>query len=192
MAGVSAVIGAVTSIATAEQADPYFNQPVVGEGEPAPSLTILPPVYSLEGFSVTVLFEAVNDPEVTTEVWQVISVAATPESTFNYSTTTTSVTITEQASPFGSAWYCLMDDYSYQTFNTDTAVRAATNPAYKALVSFNLVPPYQILKSHQFQVTIRETTSLTTQVVPFTFTETIYLNVPSFISRVQSLVAAGV
>lgn len=192
MAGVSAVIGAVSNIATAEQADPYYNQPIVGEGESAPSLTVLPPVYSLEGFSVELLFQAVNDPEVTTEAWQVISVTATPESTFNYSTTTASVTITEQASPFGSAWHCLMDDYSYRTFNTDSEVRAATNPAYKALVSFNLVPPYQILKTHQFQVTIQDTISSATQVVPFTFTETIYLNVPSFISRVQSLVAEGV
>jgi hypothetical protein len=185
MATVNVLLGAVSNIATTEQADPYYAV------EGSASLTVLPPVYSLENFSVTALFEAVNDPEVITEDWQVTSVTATPESTFNYSTTTSSVTITEQTSPFGSTWYCLMDDYSYQTFDTDAEVTAATNPAYKALVSFNLNPPYEILKTHQFQVTITETFTAATQVIPISLNETIYLNVPSFISRVQSLVQVG-
>ena len=187
MATLKVLIGATSNIATSEQSDPYF---AVAEG--STTINVLPPIYSLSDFSVTVNFQAVNDPEVPAEVWQVISVTATPESTFNYSTTASSVTITEKASPFGSTWYCLMDDYSYKTFNTDAEVKAATNPAYKALVSFNLTPPYQILKTHQFQVTMRETATAATQVVPVSLTETIYLNVPSFISKVQSLVATGV
>jgi hypothetical protein len=192
MAGLKILLGAVLNEASTEQADPYYNQTAVGEGETTPPLSILPPVYSLENFSVTVLFEAVNDPEVIGENFVVIGVTATPSDTFNYSTTTSSVTITEKASPFSSSWYCLMQDYSYRTFNTEAEALAATNHAYKALVSFDITEPYQILKTHQFQVTMRDTITLATQVVPVTFTHTIYLNVPTFIAKVQSLVASGV
>jgi hypothetical protein len=191
MAGLKVLLGAVSNITTAEQADPYFNPPVVAEGQPIPNLSVLPLVYSLEGFSVTTIFEAVNDPELTGESWQVTGVTATPSSTFNYFTTTSSVTITEKASHFGSTWYCMMQDYSYRSFNTEAEVRAATNPAYKELVSFNITEPTQITKTRQFQVTIRDTISLTMQVVPVSLTETIYLNVPTFISRIQSLVRSG-
>lgn len=191
MPALKVLLGAVLNEATAEQADPYYNPSTSPEGLPVSNPTVLPPVYSLAGFSVTVNFQVAVDPEFPTETWQVIGVTATPESAFNYSTTISSVTITEKASPFGSTWYCLMDDYSYRTFNSDAEVRAATNPAYKALVSFNLNPPYQILKTHQIQVTIRETITNVTQVVPISLTETIYMNVPTFISRVQSLVATG-
>jgi hypothetical protein len=186
MAIVKVLLGATSNIATTEQADPYYA--VIGTG----SITVLPPVYSFSGFSVTATFSTVNDPLVPAENYQVISVTATAQDTFNYSTTTSSVTITEKTSPFGSTWYCLMDDYSYKTFNTDAEVRAATNPAYKALVSFNLTEPYQILKTHQFQVTIKDAATAATQIVPISLTETIYMNVPSFISKVQSLVAAGI
>jgi hypothetical protein len=188
MAGLSVLLGPVVNIATEEGADAYF----AGEGEPS-TLTILPPVYSLDDFSVTVLFVAVNDPEFPSENWEVTSVTATPdaENIFNYSTTTSSVTITEQTSPFGSTWYCLMDDYSYQTFDSDAEVRAATNPAYKALVSFDIQEPYQRAKTHQFQVTITETLTLATQVFSVSLQENIYLKVPVFISRVQSLVREG-
>jgi hypothetical protein len=186
MATLKVLLGATSNIATAEQSDPYF---AVAEG--SASIAILPPVYSLSNFSVTVNFQAVNDPAVPGENYQVISVAATTSSTFDYSTTTSSATITEKASPFGSTWYCLMQDYSYKTFNTDDEVIAATNPAYKALVSFNLTPPYQILKTHQFQVTMRDNATSVTEVVTVSLTEAIYLNVPSFIAKVQSLVATG-
>jgi hypothetical protein len=184
MATVNALLGATLNIATSEGADPYYADPEGGG-----SLTRLPPVYSFDDFSVTVNFEAV--PEDQENNWTVTNVVATPESTFNYSTTSSSVTITEQTSPFGSTWYCLMEDYSYQTFDTDDEVLTATNPAYKALVSLDLVEPYQIDKTHQFTVTIVEDITGTTQTVAISLPETIYLNVPSFIARVQSLVQAG-
>jgi len=184
LASITVLLGEALNIATQEQTDPYFAD--VGGGI---SLNLLPPVYSLDGFSVTVQFGAQSD--VPGEVWQVTAVTATPDSTFNYSTTATTVTITEKASPFSTTWYCLMSDYSYRTFNSDSEVLLASNPAYKALVSFDITAPYQIVKTHQFQVTIALTGTTTTEIVPITFTETIYLKTPQFVSRVQALVQAG-
>ena len=124
-------------------------------------------------------------------VFLMLAVVATPNSTFNYSTTSSSVTITEQTSPFGATWHCLMEDYYYQTFNTDDEVLAAANPAYKALISLDLVEPHQVDKTHQFTVTTVEAVTGTTQTFVIYLPETIYLNVPSFIARVQTLVQAG-
>ena len=186
MATVNAVLGGFLNIATSEVqgADPYYAEGA-GEG----SLTRLPPVYSLSDFSVTVTFQAVPDGEVNSV--SVSSVVATPNSTFNYSTTASSVTITEQTSPFSATWHCLMEDYSYRTFSRDDEVLAASKPAYKALISLDLVEPHQVDKTHQFTVTTVEAVTGTTQTFVISLPETIYLNVPSFIARVQSLVQAG-
>jgi len=186
MATVNVVLGDFLNIATSEAqgADPYYAE---GAGED--SLTRLPPVYSLSDFSVTVTFQAVPDGEVNSV--SVSSVVATPNSTFNYSTTSSSVTITEQTSPFSATWHCLMEDYSYRTFSRDDEVLAATNPAYKALISLDLVEPHQVDKTHQFTVTTVEAVTGTTQTFVISLPETIYQNVPSFIARVQSLVQAG-
>lgn len=73
---------------------------------------------------------------------------------------TSFITITESISPYTTstaAWYCLMSDFTYETFSSDTLVYLAADPAYKSMISLTLVEPFSIPDgadvTHNFTVT---------------------------------------
>ena len=161
-----ALLGANSNIASDQGGDAFFAGNT-GIGE---EITRLPPVYTNDGYSVNVSFEDIGGTPVT-------SVSVPNNANFNYSIGTDNVTITQQNDPFSVSYLCLMNDYTTQTFATDTAALAASDPALLTLISLSIPDPVTIEESHVF----------TTSDSPITLNQANHFKAQNFISIVQAL-----
>lgn len=161
----TALLGSNSNIASDQGGDVFFAGNT-GVGE---EITRLPPVYANDGYSVTVSFE---DSGVA-----VTSVSIPDNANFNYSSGTDSVTITQQNDPFSVSYSCLMDDYTIQTFTSDTEALAASDPALLTLISLSIPDPITIEESHVF----------TTSGGDITLNQANHFKAQDFISKVQAL-----
>jgi len=162
----TALLGANSNIADDQGGDAFF----AGNTDVGEEITRLPPVYANDGYSVNVSFEDSNGVAVT-------SVSIPDNSNFNYSVGTDNVTITQQNDPFSVSYSCLMDDYTIQTFTSDSDALAASDPALLTLISLSIPDPITIEESHVF----------TTSGGDITLNQANHFKAQDFISKVQAL-----
>ena len=161
----TALLGANSNIASDQGGDAFFS----GNTDVGEEITRLPPVYANDGYSVNVSFESLGSP--------VTSVSVPANANFTYSTGTDNVTITQQNDPFSVSYSCLMEDYTIQTFTSDTDALAASDPALLALISLSIPDPITIEESHVF----------TTSGGGITLNQANHFKAQDFISKVQAL-----
>tara|TARA_B110000977_G_scaffold196046_1_gene275646 strand:- start:29 stop:2593 length:2565 start_codon:yes stop_codon:yes gene_type:complete len=176
---INVLLGTTSNIANDQAGDAFF----AGNTDVGEIISRLPPVYANDGYTVPITFAGDG---LDSETWTVDSVIATANSNFTYNTGSNNTTITQQTDPYTTSWQCLMTDYSTQTFSSDAAASAATNPSLLELVSLTIPDPTVNEETHTFTVVASEAGGTTT-------TKTVDINqnkhfkAQSFISKVQAL-----
>lgn len=185
MPTVNVVLGATSSTATVEGGDAfYLLDPVPTSG----SVTSrLPPVYAGVSSSVAITFQALGSSN---QNLTVNSVTASADSAFNYTTSSNGATITQQNNPFSTSWQCLMEDYTTETFTSDTLALAADDPDFYALMSMGIPESVVIQKTHSFVVNITNESNVSENIT-VTVPESLYFEAQSYVSKIQAITAEG-
>jgi hypothetical protein len=178
---VNTLLGVTVSIASDQTGDVFFTGNT-GVGE---EITRLPPVYAGSDYSVSATFEGEG---LTTETWNVNSVSATSNNTFTYNTSSDAVTITEQTDPYATSWTCLMTDLTTQTFPSEVAALAATDPSVSELISLDIPESVVTEETHTFSVGLSETGGAT-NTKSINISQANHFNATEYVSKVQDLVS---
>jgi hypothetical protein len=178
---VNTLLGVTVSIASDQTGDVFFTGNT-GEGE---EITRLPPVYAGSDYSVSATFEGEG---LTTETWNVNSVSATSNNTFTYNTASDAVTITEQTDPYATNWTCLMSDLTTQTFPSEVAAKAATDPSVSELISLGIPESIITEETHTFSVGLSETGGAS-DTKTINISQANHFNATEYVDKVQDLVS---
>ena len=178
---VNTLLGVTVSVASDQTGDVFF----AGNTEAGEEITRLPPVYAGSDYSVSTTFEGEG---LTTETWNVNSVSATSNNTFTYNTASDAVTITEQTDPYATSWTCLMTDLTTQTFLSEVAALAATDPSVSELMSLGIPASVVTEETHTFSVGLSETGGAS-DTKTINISQANYFNATEYVSKVQDLVS---
>ena len=176
---INVILGTTVNTATDQAGDAFFSGNT-GVGE---IITRLPPVYANGGYSVPITFAGDG---LNTETWTVNSVTATANDNFTYSIGTDNATITQQINPYTTSWECLMNDYSTQTFSSETEALAASDPSFLELISLTIPDPVVNEETHTFDVSVSEAGG-STSTKTVNIDQANHFDAQSFISKVQSV-----
>lgn len=152
-ANIALTLGANIGVAQAEGNDPYFQL------EGGVSLTMLPPVYNLDDYSITVNVAVIDDDDVNPESFTVNSVAVTnnypDDDIMVYTTTSNSYTfVTGTDSPFDDyftfMYYGEDGEFAYRD---DWSPSDAIANGFKAIVKWQHPSVILVPVTHSISVT---------------------------------------